>query len=107
MNEYEYEHADDELIAMVNGKTPTDGKTVGVVVSAERMRELEDIEAAVRRIRKSAPIAESTAAAAVFFAAAVLGWMDLTFGTIVTLITAGRAVWLFWRTRHGCRRAGK
>lgn len=88
MTDIEFAKADKELFAVVNGKKPTDDKTVGFNVP-------------VNRIRTLMPIFCSALVAGIFFAAAILGWMDMIFGTVVTLAATVRAIALYWRYRHG------
>lgn len=98
---YEYLPGDKELFDMLDRKKPTERKTVGIVVPVKRAQEMEKLERVILRLQKLGAIVCSALVAAIFFAAAILGWMDMTFGTIVTLIAAVRAIALYWRYRHG------
>lgn len=101
---YEYLPGDKELFDMLDRKKPTERKTVGIVVPVKRAQELEkleQLEQLILRIQNLGAIVCAALVAAIFFAAAILGWMDITFGTIATLIAAARAIALYWRYRHG------
>ena len=100
MNEREYDRADNELFAMLNGKKPTGRKTVGIVVPAKRAKELEFIEGLLFQISDLLPIAGWLGASGLFAAATVFGWMHVIFGSIVAAFTFGWAAWRFWRWRH-------
>lgn len=101
MSDHEYDEADRELFAMVNGETPAGDKTAGVVVPVNRVKELERLEWLLDRIHETGAILGSALVAGIFFAATVFGWMEMIFGIIVTLAVAARAAFLFWRYRHG------
>lgn len=100
MSRYELP-GDDELFAMLEKRTPTDRKTVGVVVPAKRARELERLEKMLDQLQTMAPIVSSALVAAVFFAAVILGGMEPGFGAVATLVATARAIMRYWRYRHG------
>lgn len=104
MVEKEYLPGDDALFAMMAKRKPTVRKTVGVVLPASRVRELEQMERRLDRIHAMSPIIPAVLVAAIFFAATMLGWMTMPFGSAVTLAAAVRAITLYWRYRHGGKR---
>lgn len=100
MNE-EYLTGDNELFEMLARKKPTGRQTVGVVVPISRVQELEALEKKLRWVLIMKPVIGFALTAALFFAASILGWMDMVFGSILTLAAASRAITLYWRYRHG------
>lgn len=101
--DYEYLAGDKELFDMMARKTPTDRKTVGVVVPVRRAKKLEKLEWMMDWIQKIASIVSSALVAAVFLAATILGWMEMIFGAVATLAAVARAIVLYWRYRHGSK----
>lgn len=101
MNDSEYLPGDDELFAMMAEKKSTARKTVGVVLPVKRAKELEFLEELIFQCHDLIPIAGRGAAALVFTAATVFGWMTPIFGSIVAGYYFGLAASRLWRYRHG------
>ena len=101
MSEAEYSRADKELFDMMAGKKPTGKKTVGVVISTKRAKQLDLLEEILFQFCDLVPVVEWTAATLLFATATVLGWMTLVFGGSVSAFTFAVAAFRFWRLRHG------
>lgn len=102
MTNSEYDQADNELFAMMNGGTPTGKKTVGVVVSDKLAKDMEYLEELIFQCQDLIPIAGWFAATVVFVAAMAFGWMHMLFGAIVALFTFARFIYSIWRFLRGC-----
>lgn len=101
MTNEEYLAGDDELFQMMARKTPTDRKTVGIVVPVKRAKELEYVEELIFQCHDLIPIACWAGATLVFAAATVLGWMTPIFGSIVAVCCFIWMAYRLWRFRHG------
>lgn len=101
MTEHEYQTADRELFAMLNGGTPTATRSVGVVVSVKQAKKLEAMEKLLGEAKELLTIAGRVGVTLVFLGATVFGWMHPTFGAGVTAAAFLWAVHHFWRWRHG------